>query len=277
MRPYFLWLMPVLLLVACAGSAPEASAPAAVAEDSSSPSDPQVQPRKLIRTVDLELRVDDTEAAAAAIQSLAETAGGYVASVNAYRQEQLLYYQITIKVPSAELDAAVSQVKALAVEVLRESLKTQDVTDQYIDLEARLRTLGSTEEELRSLLAESGSRGRGVDDIMAVYDKLTQIRTKIEQLQGQLNALENLTTYSTLHLRLQPTEAAKPLVGDRWQPSETVRGSFRMLLSTLQALVDLAIFLLIVLVPIAVLIAVPVWLVVRLRRLARQRRAPDAG
>lgn len=106
---------------------------------------------------------------------------------------------------------------------------------------------------------------------MAVYSQLTEIRTRIEQLQAQLNSLANLTTYSTVNLNLTPTEAAKPIVSERWRPSKTVRKSFRKLLRTLQSLVDLAIVLVIVVLPVGALIAIPLWLLVKLWRRLRGR------
>ncbi len=272
-------VLAAVLLAACAKKAPPHRAPAAEAElaaasvvaDDQAPAGPgrPFDARKLIRTVDLELRVDDTEAVAERVQTLAGEVGGYVASASAYRREQLLYYQITIKVPAERLDAVVDEIKALAVEVLRERLQTEDVTDRFVDLEARLRTLRATETELQALLADS--RGQKAEDVMAIYGHLTEIRTRIEQLQAQLNTLANQTTYSTVNLELTPTEAARPLVGDRWRPSETVRGSFRTLLGALRGLADFAIFGLIVLLPVGLLVAAPIWLLVKLWR---KRRRP---
>ena len=230
-----------------------------------------VDARKLIKTVDLSLRVADTEAAAKQVQALAREISGYVAAINAHRRGTLLHYQITIKVPVEQLEAVVDRIKALAVEVQRENLKTEDVTDRFVDLEARLRSLHATETELQGLLAESRSRGHKVKDIMAIYDQLTEIRTRIEQLQAKLNSLDNLTTYSTVNLSLTPTEAARPIVADRWMPSATARSSFRTLLRTLQSLADFLIVLVIVWLPIGLLIAVPQWLLYKLWQRVRSR------
>ena len=256
-------------LVAQAPASPEAELAADSSPRSGQP--PRaLDARKLIRTVDLDLRVDDTEAAVEEIQSLANEVSGYVAAVNARRRLKLLHYQITIKVPVGQLDAVVGQIKALAVEVLREQLKTEDVTDRFVDLEARLRSLGATETELQGLLAESRSRDHKVKDIMAIYDQLTEIRTRIEQLQAQLNSLDNQATYSTVNMSLTPTEAARPIVADRWRPLSTIRSSFRTLLGALQSLADFAIVFTIVWLPIGLLIAIPIWLGFKLwRRLRR--------
>ncbi len=235
-----------------------------------------VPTRKLIRTVDLELRVDDSDAAAESIRRLTEEAGGYVSEINAYRVEGLLHYSISIRVPVDGLDAVVARLKSLAAEVEREHLRTEDVTEQFVDLEARLRTLQLTEGELQALLAEARSRGSKADDIMTIYGYLTEIRTNIERLQGQLNALANLAAYSTVNLELAPTEAAQPLTGDTWRPSETVRGSLRTLVGAFKGLIDLTIFLVIVVAPICLVVGLVVWLAIKgLGRIRRRIRGGD--
>jgi hypothetical protein len=228
--------------------------------------------RKLVRTVDLALEVAATTPVAEAIQKVALDLGGYVGSVNAERCDDLLYYRLTIRVPVERLDSALAAVKKLAVRVDHEQVATEDVTDQYVDLDARVRTLQATERELQALLAESRQKSRKVEEIMAVYRELTEIRSQIEQIAGQLANLDKLAAFSTLNVQLTPTEAARPVAVAGWQPSETVRGSFRTLVSMLRSLVDFLIFAVIVLLP-AALVAVVAWKVLA-RVWRRLRRSP---
>jgi hypothetical protein len=239
------------------------------------PRAPTPSPRKLIRTVELQLAVKDTEAAARQVEALASSLGGYVADVNAQRVESLMHYQMTLRVPAERLDEALSALRKLAVRVDREQVATEDVTDRYIDLAARLRTLQATEAELRELLAESRERQRKVEDVMAIYRELTEIRSQIEQIQGQLNALDKLAALSTLKLSLYPDVAAAPIVRDEWRPLETVRGSARTLVKILRVLADVAIFFVIVILPVALLFVALIWLARRLRR--RRPMGPGEG
>ncbi len=213
----------------------------------------------------------DTEEAAERIRGLTEAAGGYVAEIDANRREGLLYFRLTLRIPAGRLRSVVDEIKGLAVEVERERLGTEDVTGRYVDLEARLRTLRATEEELRALLAESRSRGHKADDIMTIYRELTRIRTEIEQHQSQLDRLADRTSYSTVNLALRPTEAARPLLREGWQPLAVARGSFRTLVEVLQTLADLAIAFVVVVLPVGLILGVPVWLAVRAWR--RRRRS----
>jgi hypothetical protein len=203
--------------------------------------------------------------------------GGYVSAMSADRRNELLYYTLTLRVPVDRLDDVLLQVKALAERVEREAIRTEDVTERWIDLGARLTTLRATEKELLALLAEARQRGQKVEDIMAVYGKLTEIRTAIEQLQGEQQALQGLTTLSTVNVALVPTEAARPLVDVGWSPSGTARQSFRTLVEALQWLGDVAIVLLVVAVPLGLVIVLPLWLLARLWRRSRRRSRAAAG
>jgi hypothetical protein len=149
-------------------------------------------PRKLVRTVDLELEVKSPEETAARVQALVAGLGGYVASAATQRRNDLLEYTLALRVPVERFEEAVKAVRAMGVRVDRESQKVEDVTDQYIDLDARMRTLEATEGELRGLLAESRQRGRKVAEIMEIYRQLVEIRSQIEQIHAQLNSFDKL-------------------------------------------------------------------------------------
>jgi Domain of unknown function (DUF4349) len=296
-------LLPVLLLLACAGCAKKAADEAAytgsgglasgMGDVPESPPPPaparaldkqagadaaqQAAPssaaasRKLIKTVDIQMLVADTTRAAREAELLAASLGGYVANSTLQRQNDLLHYSITLRVPVERLDAALERIRRLGEQIERESVRSEDVTEQFVDLEARLTTLRATERELLELLSEARERGQKLEDVMAVYRELTEIRTSVEQIQGQLKALTTLTTLSTINLELLPAEAGKPLV-EEWRPAETVRASARALVKLLQALVDLAIWLTVTVLPVVALLALLIWALLRLRR--RFRRPP---
>lgn len=236
-------------------------------------------PRKLIRTVDLQLEVRDTEEVAAKVQTLATQLGGYVSGSNGQRRDNLMYYSLTLRVPVDRLDEALKAIRGLAVRVNHEHQQVDDVTDQYIDLDARMRTLEATETELRALLAESRQRARKVSEIMEVYQELIEVRSQIEEIRTQLNSFDKLAAFSTINLELVPTEAAKPVVDeDEWHPGETLRGSARTLVSSLRWLVDALIYTAVVLLPIGLVVAAVVlgirWLWRRLRRITAGGRPP---
>ncbi len=252
-----------------AGTAPAAGPPEAPAPPASVPA-----VRKLIRRVELDLAVGDTESSARAAQELAERSQGYVESMSARRSGELMYYELTLRIPSPRLDGLLAELKKRAERIDREQQGTEDVTSQYVDLTARMKTLKGTESELQALLAESRSRGRKAGEIMEIFRELTEIRTQIEQIESQVRTFDQLAALSTLRLTLAPVESAKPVAEPGWAPWNTVRSAFRSLVSLLRGGIDLSIFLVVVVLPFLLLL----WLAwVGLRRLLRAlRRRRDA-
>lgn len=235
--------------------------------------------RKVVYNANMALIVKDTEATAQQIDNLAQQMGGYVANMNAYRDyNNLLVYDIALRIPAERFEAARTALRALAVRVDNENINTDDVTDQYYDIEARLTSLRATEDELLKLLAETRERGGKVEDIMSIYRELTTIQAEIESLQGQLNRLDNLVALSTINISVRPDELATPIVEDTWRPLETLRNSVGALVNVLRGLVDLVIYLVVVVLPVLLLLAIPVILVFfvlrwLIRRLQARKKA----
>ena len=212
--------------------------------------------RSVIRRARLELSVADTDQTVGEITALAERLGGYVGDLTAQRRDELLYYDLTLRVPTPRYGEAVTRLKEMATRVESESRSTEDVTDQIVDLEARLETLRGVEIELRALLAESRRQGRDVAAIMEIYRQLTEIRTQIEQLDARLANLERQTEFSAIQVTLAPDAAARPILDDDWRPEETFRGAVGMLVAVLQGLTDVAIVAAVFLLPLAALAGV---------------------
>ncbi|MCZ7571011.1 MAG: DUF4349 domain-containing protein [Ardenticatenaceae bacterium] len=282
-------LILTLLMTACAGqAAPQAAskgrpaeapaqqppAPAGEADalGSGNPALAQASiERKIIRDVSLSLRVKDTAAAADQIAVIAAAAGGYVSSTNLHEgSDRQLQGTITIRVDATRLDDAIKQIKALSMEVLAEQSNTHDVTEEYVDLQARLENLQRTEKELQALLTEIRQNTRRAEDVLAVYRELTQIRGEIEQVQGRINYLDNLANLATVTITLSPPEA---IVQDpSWSPSGTAQRAVSTLISGLQGIISAAIFLVIAVLPLLVIMLLPLLLLVWLIRRWRSGR-----
>jgi hypothetical protein len=106
---------------------------------------------------------------------------------------------------------------------------------------------------------------------MAIYRQLTEIRSNIEQIRGQLNVIENLAAMATINLNLFPKISPVTAVTS-WQPSETVRRSFRALVSVVTGLIDLAIMIAIVVLPPILILVLFVWLSLKAWRTLSGRR-----
>ena len=230
-------------------------------------------PRRLVRNAGLQLVVSDVDSVSQQAQSLAVSLGGYVAHVQQQRPDGVPSAQLVLRVPVNRLDEALAALRRMAVRVEMEQQGVEDVTEQVVDLDARLKTLRSTEHELRALLAESTQRGQKLDGVMAVYRELNEIRTRIEQLEGQRQALEQMAALSTISLQLTPAVAALPVAGTGWRPAETFRSSLRALVVALKQVADVAIFLAVTVAPLVLLGVAPVLVAIRVLRRRRLRSA----
>jgi hypothetical protein len=233
------------------------------------------QDRLVIQTAALTMVVTDPVDKAGAIRRMAESMGGYVVSSYIYQSaygEGLTAdtASITIRVPSERLAEALEEMKADAVEVRSENITGEDVTAQYVDLESRLRNLEAAEEQLMEIMDSADE----TEDVLAVYNQLVSVRGEIEMVKGQMQYYEESAAYSSVTAELIPDEAAQPIEIGGWQPQGTVKAAVEALIQALQWLVEGAIWLVICVLPVALLIGLPVWLIVRA---ARRRRAKAAS
>jgi len=226
--------------------------------------------RMVVRTASLDLIVPDTEKALADIQAMARELGGYVVSVEAYQYQEGRQATVTFRIPAETLDTALDRLRAMATTVRRESVSGQDVTDQYVDLQSRLRHLEAKEKQLLEFL----DRAEDTEAVLAVYEQLSATQAEIEQVKGRMQYLENQAALATVTVSLTPDVMAQPLETGGWNLPATVRSAVEALLNVLEFFVKALIYIVIVVLPALILLALPVvamfllvrWLVRRRRR-----------
>lgn len=235
------------------------------------------EPRQVIANANISLVVADTAAALSGIEQVVADLGGYVADMDLakgrYDESDVLRGSLTVRVPSASLEEALDLLRALATDVNYLNINRQDVTDQYSDLDARLRNLRATETELLALLTEVRERPNAkVEDILAVHRNLTQIREEIEMLQGRKNLLDNQIDFSTIWVELIPDSVFRPIVEEPWSASGPVRSALRALVATLQGLLTALIWAVLYLTPLLLVFLIPLAVLIWLVRLWLGRR-----
>jgi hypothetical protein len=185
--------------------------------------------RKILRSATLDLLVADTDAAADAVRAVSDTYGGQRGTENfsQYGGEGLRRGTMVIWVPSEHFDAAVKDIKALALRVNTESVQAQDVSAQYVDLTARLKNLRATEAQYQELLSRSGS----IEEVLQVTRQLSMTRQEIEQIQGQLNSLSAHVALSAITVHLTPEYAvvSPGEVVDEWRPGAVLKAAYHEL------------------------------------------------
>jgi len=194
---------------------------------SESPSVPEE--RMIVRNGDISLVVEDVAEAQDEVAGLATRLGGWVVNSNIYGDEEMRGW-ISIRIPSDKFDQALDELRAMAVRVTSESTSTQDITEEYVDLESRLRNAEATESQYLALLG----RAEEVEDILRIYESLSQIRYEIEQIKGRMQYLEQISAMSLISINLEPSLG--PLVSPGWSASEALNSAVRGLTSFGQGL-----------------------------------------
>lgn len=154
------------------------------------------QQRIIIRTVDMQLTVSDVAAAVDEVATLAGRSGGWVVSSD--RSAQHGGY-ISIRVPAGSLDSAIQRLRELALKVESEVSTSQDVTDEYVDIQSRLKGLRATEDRLLEIMQQAES----VEDALSVQLELSNLQTRIEQIEGRIKYLEQTSAYSLINVGLR--------------------------------------------------------------------------
>jgi len=188
--------------------------------------------RKIVRNGSLDLLVNDVGRSIGKIGSLVSALGGFVEK-SSQTNSGGHSASITVRVPAARLDQAIAQVKGLATTVDRESVEVQDVTRQYIDLDARLRNAQAEEAQYLQIL----KRATTIKDTLDVTEKLSDVRGRIEQMQGELKFLTAQIELSTLQISLR-AEADAEVAGIRWRPLRQAKIAVSEMISGMADWVD---------------------------------------
>src|SRR5215212_71593 len=228
--------------------------------------------RMIIRTVTMTLAVGDVTDVFHKVEQLAAEQHGFLATSQIRQDGERLTATVTLRVPAdtATYNSTLERLRGLAERVIDEQSQAQDVTDQYVDLDARLRTLRASEDTMLGLL----SKAQKIDDILQIQRELTNVRTQIEQIQGRKQLLERQADLATITVTIREAGAfARP----GWSPGQTAEDAVRALGSALRGLAVLAIWLAIF-SPIWGGILVGIYILVRIvARLARRSsRRPNA-
>jgi hypothetical protein len=227
----------------------------------------------IIRNAWLDLVVPDTGDALAEIEDVTSEMGGYIVQSNVYQSGESKRASVQLRIPAERLDEALERFRGLATEVRSENVSSDDVTDDYVDLQSRLRSKEATEAKLLEFLEEA----EDTEAALAVYAELERIQTDIEVIKGRMQYLEQSAAMSSVSIELTPDELVQPIEIGGWHPEGTLRDSVEALIRVLQFLVDALIVIVVVVLPVVIVIFGPlVALFFVIRAIVRRRRARKA-
>ena len=233
--------------------------------------------RIVIKNANLSIVVTDPVVSMEAIGKLATGMGGFVVTSNLYKTTtstgiEVPVANVTIRVPVAQLDAALIQIKAMVidkdVDILSENVSGQDVTSEVTDLESRLRNLQAAEAQLLEIMDNATL----TEDVIAIFRELTTVRGEIEVIQGQIKYYRESASLSAINVNLQAKAAVEPITIAGWQPGVEVQKALQALVNGGKYLVNALIWIVLFALPFLAVIFLPIYFIVKAIRKRSQAK-----
>lgn len=222
--------------------------------------------RMMIYTADLRLRVRSVDSSHARIMALLNRYTAYMTSDNRTSYSGQIENTVTIRVTQAQFNTLLERVLKEAVYIDKKEINASDVTQEFVDLEARLKSRQLAEEQYREIL----KRATKISDILEVQKHLNEIRETIEAAQGRMKYLQSQAAYSTINIVFYETEKAVA------PPEETFAGRLSAALSTGWGGLQTLVIGLLAIWPFWILAALVVYILVRfMRRRSPVQEKPD--
>jgi len=217
---------------------------------------------KIIRSADMRLEVDDYFLASQKVEAFAKKYNGYVSSSNAHADYNDKHSgTVTIRIPDMHFDAVIAELSMLG-EIKSKNVHGQDVTEEYIDLQSRIKNSEAHEEQLVKMFGNATD----VKEMMQVERELNRVREEIERNKGRLRYLENRVDYSTISVYMYEEQ---PVVKE-WGVLTSIKNALNNSLATLRWMIELFGWLL-PLVMVGVIVGLLVKLLRRGKRVVRKR------
>ncbi len=216
--------------------------------------------RKIIRNGDFLIESKNLAEDQRKIAALAESLGGFVVT-SEFKQSTSGSSESTVKiivrVPATQFDKAVAEIVKSGSQLIYNKTAGQDVTEEFVDLEARLRAKHALENQYLEIM----KRAAKISDVLEVQEKLTEVRTELEQMEGRRRYLENQSSLSTINVTLQsPAAVVAATQNGFWR---SIKNSFGDGVDEAVGIVLGIIHFVIVALPIFVLLILPLWFILR--------------
>jgi len=155
--------------------------------------------RKIIRTANLRMEVNNVESTTATIEDLVKQKGGFVSSVNLNSRGNYINNSITIRIPNEKLDSLLDAICQKAEHIDQKSINAQDITEEFVDIQIRLKTKKDVRDRYVEVLRKKAST---VEEILNAEERIRIIQEEIESKEGRLRYLNSQVALSTINLTI---------------------------------------------------------------------------
>jgi Domain of unknown function (DUF4349) len=229
--------------------------------------------RRIIRDANLTIEAASPLESQRKIFSIAESHGGFVVTSEMSQQgtedksKPQLSVNLVVRLPASQFEQAVDEIRATGNRILQEKRTGQDVTEEFIDLEARIKNQKALENQFLEIMKRAGK----VSDALEVQTQLADVRTEIEKLEGRKRFLANQSSLSTINITLQTPAQIVNAVGFWYN----VRSAFADGIDVAGAIILFLIRAMIALVPVLVFIVLPLALIAKFGLNVARRHRPS--
>lgn len=163
---------------------------------------PQSIDRKIIKEGWLSYEVESLKESKQRVVLLVNKYGGYIASDSEHRSGYRTSNSLKIKIPSKSFDSLIGDLSSDAKYMESKSISQRDVTEEYLDVESRLKNKKALEARFLEILQKANS----VEEILSVEKEIGKIREEIDSTEGRLNYLKHMVSFSTIDLTIYQVE-----------------------------------------------------------------------
>lgn len=196
--------------------------------------------RLVIKESFLSLLVDNVVKVQKLIIEKAQELGGYMVDSYINNPQETAKATVTVRIPQEKLEQALTYFRGLSIKVIEENLQGQDVTDQYIDIETRLKTLYKTKARFEEMMEKATQ----IQDILTIQREIINLQSQIDSLKGQQQYYEKNAKMAKLTIYLATDELALPYTpSELWRPKVVFKQAVRSLISSLRKIATLLIWL----------------------------------
>ena len=220
--------------------------------------------RKVRQNAQLDISVKSLPTTTEFINQIVDEYEGYIVNSTSFTPNtgfENKWSRISIRIPSVKLNQFLDELISHSDEIERQSIYTQDITEQYIDIKAKIKSLESSENRLKKLLNQTDS----VNEIIQIEKELSRLRSEIDSLNSRFNLVENSVITSLVEIYIKEIPNPISIDDPSWDTREIALDAIKALSSLGQFLIQIIIFLF-VFTPVWILIAGIIYGTSRLRK-----------
>jgi hypothetical protein len=184
-------------------------------------------PEKIVKTALLSMDVEDYKKTMPAIKKIVQQHKAYISTEEETDYKYMITNNLTIRVLSSSFEVLIDSLTGVAKKINHKNISSQDVSEEFVDIQARLKTKKEVENRYSELLKKANNIG----DILQIEEKIRVIREEIEAKEGRLQFLNNQVAYSTINLTVNQTISSTHYEQSFWDKvGEAVSGGWEGLL-----------------------------------------------